>query len=98
MINAGHGGIINVSWLMAFDDRPGWTIYLVANAFATRFTENLARELGRIRCRGPGVVRGSGGRHRVLQACRLRRFGVSRRRRDDRRGRGGSLSGRVGEW
>jgi uncharacterized protein len=51
MVSAGHGGIINVSSLMAFDDRPGWSIYVATKAFVMRFTENLALELA-----GSGVA------------------------------------------
>jgi uncharacterized protein len=45
MVSVGHGAVINVSSLMAFDDRPGWTTYLATKAFVTRVTENLAVEL-----------------------------------------------------
>jgi short-subunit dehydrogenase len=45
MVARGRGALINVSSLMAFDDRPGWTAYLASKAFVTRFTENLAIEL-----------------------------------------------------
>jgi uncharacterized protein len=63
MIARGRGAIINVSSLMAFDDRPGWTPYRAAKAFVTRFTENLAVEPGgsgvtlQVLCSGP--VRGT---------------------------------------
>ena len=59
MIARGRGAIINVASLMAFDDRPGWTPYLAAKAFVTRFTENLAVEPGgsgvtlQVLCPGP---------------------------------------------
>lgn len=63
MIARGRGAIINVSSLMAFDDRPGWTPYVASKAFVTRFTENLAVELEgsgvtlQVLC--PGPVRGT---------------------------------------
>ena len=62
MVARGSGAIINVSSLMAFDDRPGWTPYVATKAFVIRFTENLAVEL-----------HGSGVRVQVLCAGPVRR-------------------------
>jgi uncharacterized protein len=63
MLHRGRGSIINVSSLMWFDDRPGWTGYLSSKAFVTRFTENLALELEgsglRIQALSPGPVSGT---------------------------------------
>ena len=51
MVARGHGAVINVSSLMAFDDRAGWSPYVATKAFVNRFTENLAVELD-----GSGVI------------------------------------------
>ena len=63
MVSRGRGAIINVSSLMAFDDRPGWTAYVATKAFVTRFTENLAVELDgsgvTLQALCPGPVRGT---------------------------------------
>jgi short-subunit dehydrogenase len=63
MIARGHGAIINVSSLMWYDDRPGWTGYLSSKAFVTRFTENLAAELDgsgvKLQVLSPGPVSGT---------------------------------------
>jgi short-subunit dehydrogenase len=63
MLARGHGAIINVSSLMWFDDRPGWTGYLASKAFVTRFTENLAAELEgsgvKLQTLSPGPVSGT---------------------------------------
>jgi short-subunit dehydrogenase len=63
MVARGRGAIINVSSLMWFDDRPGWTAYLSSKAFVTRFTENLALELDgsgvELQALSPGPVSGT---------------------------------------
>jgi short-subunit dehydrogenase len=64
MIARGSGTIINVSSLMWFDDRPGWTGYISSKAFVTRLTENLAAELQgsgvKLQALSPGPVSGTG--------------------------------------
>lgn len=63
MASRGRGAIINVSSLMHFDDRGGFTSYLATKAFVTRFTENLAVELDgsgvRLQALCPGPVSGT---------------------------------------
>jgi short-subunit dehydrogenase len=63
MLARGRGAIINVSSLMWYDDRPGWTGYISSKAFVTRFTENLAGELDgsgvKVQALSPGPVSGT---------------------------------------
>lgn len=63
MVSRGRGAIINVSSLMHFDDRMGFTAYLATKAFVTRFTENLAVEVDgsgvRLQALCPGPVSGT---------------------------------------
>jgi short-subunit dehydrogenase len=63
MLARGRGAIINVSSLMWYDDRPGWTGYMSSKAFVTKFTENLATELEgsgvKLQALSPGPVRGT---------------------------------------
>jgi short-subunit dehydrogenase len=95
-VNAGHGGIINVSSLMAFDDRLGWTVYLATKAFVTRITENLGLELAssdvavQALCAGP--VAGTKFFERAGFDTSVFRDAVVM----TAPGRGGSLAGRVG--
>jgi uncharacterized protein len=63
MVARRRGAVINVSSLMAFDERAGWTAYLASKAFVTSFSENLAVELEgtgvRVQALCPGPVCGT---------------------------------------
>jgi short-subunit dehydrogenase len=56
MCEQGHGTLINIASIVAFQPIPGWTTYAATKAFVLSFTEGLAHEL-----RGSGV--------RVVAVC-----------------------------